>query len=148
VVQPIEALSVRFSITQQDPKYENFSGAVIDNTGHVIRRIPKTMVRLTPTYSFLANRGRVYATYTHVGKRFANDENTIELPKYDKLDAGVIFDVNPSLSLQLVGDNLTDEVGLSEGNPRTDVGAGGIGAVYLARPLFGRSFLASATYHF
>jgi iron complex outermembrane recepter protein len=148
VLQPMDALTVRFSITQQDPKYRDFTGAVLDNTGNVIRRIPKTMVRLTPTYVFAGNRGRVYATYTHVGKRFANDENTITLPKYDKLDAGVSFDVNPSLTLQIVGDNLTDEVGLTEGNPRTDLGAGGVGAIYLARPLFGRSFLASATARF
>jgi hypothetical protein len=46
------------------------------------------------------------------------------------------------------GENLTDEVGLTEGNPRTDVGAGGIGAVYMARPLFGRSFQASTTVRF
>jgi hypothetical protein len=52
------------------------------------------------------------------------------------------------MSLQLVGDNLTDEAGLTEGNPRTDVGAGGIGSIYLARPLFGRSFQASATFRF
>lgn len=148
VVQPMEALSVRFSVTQQDPKYRNFTGAALDNTGNVIRRIPKTMIRLTPAYAFAADRGGVYATYTRVGKRFANDENTIELPSYGKLDAGVSFEVNPSLTLQVVGDNLTDEVGLTEGNPRTDVGAGGVGAIYLARPLFGRSFLASATVRF
>jgi iron complex outermembrane receptor protein len=148
VLQPMDGLNVRFSVTQQDPKYRDFTGAVVDNTGHVIRRIPKTMIRLTPAYSFSGNRGRVFATFTHVGKRFANDENTIELPKYDKLDAGVSFDVNPSLTLQFVGDNLTDEVGLTEGNPRTDVGAGGVGAIYLARPLFGRSFMASATVRF
>jgi outer membrane receptor protein involved in Fe transport len=147
-VQPMDALSVRFSITQQDPKYRDFTGALLDNTGNVIRRIPKTMVRLTPTFTFAGNRGRVYATYTHVGKRFANDENTIALPKYNKLDAGVSFDLNPSLTLQLIGDNLTDEVGLTEGNPRTDLGASGVGAIYLARPLFGRSFLASATARF
>jgi outer membrane receptor protein involved in Fe transport len=106
------------------------------------------MVRLTPTFFFSGGRGRAYATYTHVGDRFANDENTIELPKYDKVDAGVIFDVTDALTLQLSGDNLTDEVGLTEGNPRTDVGAGGVGAVYVARPLFGRSFQASGTYRF
>lgn len=148
VLQPMDALNVRFSVTQQDPKYRDFTGAALDNTGNVVRRIPKTMVRLTPTYSFSADRGRVFATYSHIGKRFANDENTIELPAYDKLDAGVSFDVSPSMTLQFVGDNLTDEVGLTEGNPRTDVGAGGVGAIYLARPLFGRSFLASATVRF
>ncbi|HEY4366472.1 MAG TPA: TonB-dependent receptor [Steroidobacteraceae bacterium] len=148
VLQPIDALEVRFSITQQDPKYTSFSGAAADNTGNVIRRIPKSMIRLTPTYKFLDERAQAYFTYTRAGSRFANDENTIELPSYDKFDAGVIFDVNATWTLQVSVDNLTDEVGLTEGNPRTDVGAGGIGAVYMARPLFGRSWQASATAHF
>ena len=60
----------------------------------------------------------------------------------------MIFDVTEAFSLQLSGDNLTDEIGLTEGNPRTDVGAGGVGAIYNARPLFGRSFQAAATFRF
>jgi outer membrane receptor protein involved in Fe transport len=87
-------------------------------------------------------------TYTYVGKRYANDENTIVLPSYNKFDAGVMFDVTEAFTVQLSADNLTDEVGLTEGNPRTDVGSGGIGAVYMARPLFGRSFMGSATFRF
>ena len=147
-VQPLDVVDVRFSATYQDPKYEDFSGAVLDNTGNRIRRIPKVIARVTPTWYFLDKRGRAYFTYSYFGARFANDENTIELPKYSKVDAGVIFDVNDSLSVQVSGDNLTDEVGLTEGNPRTDLGAGGIGALYMARPLFGRSFLGSVTYRF
>lgn len=145
--QPFDALGVRFSITQQDPKYQGFTGSAADLEGNVIRRIPKTMVRLTPTYSFLDGDARAYFTYTYAGKRFANDENTRELPSYYKLDAGVMFDVGP-WTLQVTGDNLTDEIGLTEGNPRTDVGAGGIGNIYMVRPLFGRSFMGSATYRF
>lgn len=145
--QPFDALGVRFSITQQDPKYQGFTGSAADLEGNVIRRIPKTMVRLTPTYSFLDGDARAYFTYTYAGKRFSNDENTRELPSYYKLDAGVMFDMGP-WTFQVTGDNLTDEIGLTEGNPRTDVGAGGIGNIYMVRPLFGRSFMGSATYRF
>ncbi len=143
--QPIDALGIRFSITQQDPTYEGFSGSAAGNTGNVIRRIPKTMVRITPTYTFMDGAARAYFTYTYAGKRYANDENTIELPKYHKLDAGVMFDVD-AWTFQVSGDNLTDEVGLTEGNPRTDVGSGGIGNIYMVRPLFGRSFMGSVAY--
>jgi iron complex outermembrane recepter protein len=145
--QPIRELGVRFSITRQDPEYQNFTGASTDNTGNTIRRIPKTMLRITPTYRFMEGAGRAYFTYTYAGKRFANDENTIELPSYYKLDAGAMLDVGP-WTFQVTGDNLTDEVGLTEGNPRTDVGAGGIGNIYMVRPLFGRSYMGSVTYRF
>jgi outer membrane receptor protein involved in Fe transport len=147
-VQPLDSIDVRFSATFQDPKYQDFSGSVLDNTGNRIRRIPKTIARITPTWHFMDKRGQLYLTYSYFGDRFSNDENTIELPKYSKVDAGVIFDVNNSFSFQVSGDNLTDEVGLTEGNPRTDLGAAGIGALFMARPLFGRSFQGSVTYRF
>jgi outer membrane cobalamin receptor len=152
--QPIEAFSVTLSLTQQEPEYQDFlvrneqTGTTNDLSGNRIRRIPETIARLTPSYSFMGNRGQVYLTWSYYGERPSNDENTIELPSYNKLDAGVIFDATDRLRLQLTGENLTDEVGLTEGNPRTDVGAGGIGSVYTARPLFGRSVLAAATLRF
>lgn len=146
--QPTDIFNLQFSVTQQDPEYQDFSGSMIDNTGNQIRRIPETMARITPALLFAGERGRVYFTYSYFSERFSNDENTIELPSYNKLDAGVVFDVTEKVSVQLVGDNLTDEVGLTEGNPRTDVGAGGIGALYVARPLFGRSFRASVGVRF
>lgn len=147
-LQPLDALNVRFSLTLQDPEYRDFAGTSIDNTGRTIRRIPRRMARVTPSYSFLENRARVFLTYTHAGKRFANDENTRILPAYDKIDAGLMLDLGESWTFQLTADNLTDEVGLTEANPRTDVGAGASGLIYMARPLFGRSFSGSVTYKY
>ncbi|MGH8178837.1 MAG: TonB-dependent receptor domain-containing protein [Steroidobacter sp.] len=145
---PLEVLNVRFSATFQEPEYTSFRGATVDFTGNTIRRIPEVMTRVTPTLLFMEDRGRVYLTYSYFGERFANDENSIELPSYTKLDAGVMFDVGENWSFQISGDNLTDEVGLTEGNPRTDLGAGGIGAIYMVRPLFGRSFMGSMTFRY
>lgn len=148
VYRPIDPFGLSFAVTVQDPEYQNFTGAAVDNTGNQIRRIPETMARIVPTYYLQNGRGEVYVAVSHFDDRFSNDENTVLLPSYTKVDAGFIYDLNDSLSLQIVGDNLTDEVGLTEGNPRTDIGAGGIGAIYLARPLLGRSFRVSADYRF
>lgn len=150
---PVDALTIRFSITLQEPKYRDFrfrdaAGNAIDNTDNTIRRIPRHMWRVTPTYAFRKDRARVFMTWTHVSDRYSNDGNTRTLPQYDKLDAGVSFEVGSRWTLQLTGDNLTDEVGLTEGNPRTDVGAGASGTIYVARPLFGRSFTGSVTYRY
>ncbi len=146
--RPTDAFGLEFSVTAQEPEYENFTGAEIDNTGNQIRRIPEIMARIMPTYFLPNGRGEVYLRVEHFDDRYSNDENTIVLPAYTKVDLGVIYDVNDSLSVQLVADNLTDEVGLTEGNPRTDIGAGGVGELYLARPLFGRSYRVSADYRF
>ncbi len=59
-----------------------------------------------------------------------------------------MFDINEAFSVQLAGDNLTNEVGLTEGNPRSDIDAAGIGAVFMARPLFERSFSLMGTVRF
>jgi outer membrane receptor protein involved in Fe transport len=85
---------------------------------------------------------------SHYGSRFANDENSIRLPSYTQLDAGVQYSLNESWSAQLNVDNLSNEVGLTEGNPRTDVGSSGIGQLYNARTLFGRSLMLAVHYNF
>ena len=56
------------------------------------------------------------------------------------------FDVNQALSFAVTADNLTDKVGLTEGDPRT-LGQTG-GQVVNARPILGRSFRFSAAYKF
>jgi iron complex outermembrane receptor protein len=51
------------------------------------------------------------------------------------------------LRFQLVGTNLTNKVGLTEGNPRTDALTGqGTGTAIYARPIFGRAIRMSLTY--
>lgn len=154
VYQPLDVFNISFSLTVQNPEYRDFivrdaqTGTETNLSGNQIRRIPENMVRLTPVFLFAGNRGRVYATWSWFDRRFSNDENTVVLPSYNKLDAGVIYDLNDQLTLQIVGDNLTDEVGLTEGNPRTDPGATGVGTVFMARPLLGRSVQAAATWRF
>jgi outer membrane receptor protein involved in Fe transport len=148
VLEPIDTVAVRFSVTLQDPEYRHFSGAALDNNGNRVRRIPRTMVRVVPSISFAGGRGRASVAFAYYGRRYANDENTIELPSYTKLDAGVEYALNDSWTAQLNVDNLSNEVGLTEGNPRTDVGASGIGQLYNARPLFGRSLMLAFHYSF
>lgn len=140
---PLDWLRIRWNCTLQKPEYVNFTGSALDNTGNVIRRIPQQIVKLTPTASLLSDRVRVSVSFSHVGRRFANDANTIELPAFNKLDMSVQMDLGHRWRLVLSGDNLTDSAGLTEGNPRTDLSDPTAGDYYMARPLFGRSFNAA-----
>jgi iron complex outermembrane receptor protein len=90
---------------------------------------------------------QIYATVYHQGRRFVDNANQTELPAFTTLDAGLVFDPLDELRVQVVGSNLTNEVGLTEGNPRVDtlVGQGTSTAIY-ARPIFGRTFRVSMTY--
>lgn len=148
IFEPIDTVSLRFALTLQDPEYRNFDGVSIDNNGNQVRRIPRIMVRLVPSIWFADGRGRAFVTIAHYGSRFANDENSIELPAYTKVDAGIQYALNDAWSAQLNVDNLSNEIGLTEGNPRTDVGASGIGQLYNARTLFGRSLMLAVRYSF
>ena len=49
-------------------------------------------------------------------------------------------------SLHVVGDNLTNVIGLTEGDPRAIQNV--LGSVALARPILGRSLQASIAYTF
>ncbi len=148
IYEPVETVAVRFSVTLQDPEYRRFTGTSVDNSGNRVRRIPQSMIRVVPSVEFAAGRGRAFVSLAHYGRRYANDENTIRLPAYLKLDAGVEYALNDAWTAQLNVDNLSNEVGLTEGNPRTDVGASGTGRVYNARALFGRSLLLALRYEF
>lgn len=148
VYEPVDTVAVQVSVTLQDPEYRNFSGSSLDNSGNQVRRIPKVMIRAVPSIEFAGGRGRAFLSMSHYGNRYANDENTISLPSYLKLDAGVEYAFNEHWTAHFNVDNLSDEVGLTEGNPRTDVGASGVGQVYNARPLFGRSLAFAVRYNF
>jgi iron complex outermembrane recepter protein len=148
VYEPVKTVAVQFSLTLQDPEYRNFTGASLNNSGNRVRRIPRLMARAVPSIEFAGGRGRAFVSLAHFGERFANDENTIKLPSYLKLDAGVEYAFSEHWAAQFNVDNLSDEVGLTEGNPRTDVGSSGVGQLYNARPLFGRSVAFAVRYNF
>ena len=91
-------------------------------------------------------RPSLFATLQYTGNRFFDPENLQVLPKFYQLDAGVSVEIAKRFRLQVNGNNLTDKIGLTEGNPRI-IGGQGTGAI-LARPILGRSFRFSAAVEF
>ena len=81
----------------------------------------------------------------YIGRRFSDVQNQQVLPSYYKVDAGITIDVGP-VQFAVLGDNLTDTIGLTEGNPRV-IGAQGGGAIF-ARPIVGRSVRFAGTVRF
>lgn len=148
---PIENLSIGFSGTYLHAEYRDFfsNSGLIDNSGNRVQRQPRWTWRIAPVYEIeFGNESSValFTSLTYVGDRFSDVENQQALPHFYKWDAGVSFALNDHLSFQVTGDNLTDEIGLTEGNPRI-IGSSGAGVI-LARPILGRSFRFSASYRF
>ncbi|MFT5706671.1 MAG: iron complex outermembrane receptor protein [Oceanospirillaceae bacterium] len=158
-----EASGLEFEFTWNP--YEDFSldiGGVVQKTeiigipkgdvnedinGNTVQRTPETNFRITPTY-YVGDDIDLFLTYHVLGERFADIGNTVPLPAYETLDMGVTYRMTEQLTVQLKGSNLTDTLGLTEGNPRAGFREGTGENSYLARPILGRAFTLTATYDF
>jgi outer membrane receptor protein involved in Fe transport len=149
-IRPFDGFSLTAAGTYLDATYRGFftGNGTIDNTGNRVQRQPKWMWRVTPAYELPVGsiRPSLFATLQYTGDRFSDPENLQTLPSFYQLDAGVSVDISERLRLQVTGNNLTDEIGLTEGNPRI-IGGQGSGPI-LARPILGRSFRFSAAVTF
>jgi len=143
-VRPIENLQLQLTGDYQKSEYR-------DNpvtAGKTVQRQPKLQFRFTPTYRIPfgdGNAAKLYATYTSIGERWADQANQQYLPSYRTIDAGVLFSVGDKIEVRLAGTNLNNELGLTEGNSRLTTG--NVGPIN-ARPLFGRTWEASLLYRF
>jgi outer membrane receptor protein involved in Fe transport len=134
------------ALTVSDPKYKNFqssTGADPEQAeGNQIVRQPKVYGNIRPSFDFTTGDTDVsiYGRYTYMGKRFVDLYNNTALPAYGTVGAGVTVK-HGTWQLQVVGDNLFNAHGLTEGNTRTDslAGQGSAEAIY-GRPIFGRNF--------
>lgn len=138
--------SLNGALTVSDPKYKNFASSTgADPTqaeGNQIVRQPKVYGNIRPSFDFSTggNDISVYGRYTYMGKRYVDLYNNTALPSYGTTGAGVTLH-RGTWQMQVVGDNLFNAHGLTEGNTRTDSlsGQGSAEAIY-GRPIFGRNF--------
>lgn len=151
VLTPFDGFQLGFAATYLDAKYRDFTsnGGLIDNTGNRVQRQPKWSFRIAPSFERNLNdqvKAAIFSSFYYTGNRFSDVENLQLLPRYVKWDLGGAITIKERLTLQVSADNLTDEIGLTEGNPRL-IGSQGSGPI-LARPILGRSFTFSAAYRF
>ncbi len=98
------------------------------NDGNETQRQPGWQLRVTPSYQFRIGdlaTASLFGTFTAVDDRFSDNANTVVLDGYEKLDLGAIVYWNDRLSFQVSADNVTDEDGLTEGDPRNPAAPNG-----------------------
>ncbi|WP_444924784.1 TonB-dependent receptor [Microbulbifer sp. DLAB2-AF] len=90
-----------------------------DFKGNQVMRQPEYQVRLSQNYDFTINNidMAVFGGVSRVGDRFNDSKNSVTLPGYTKVDFGAVAYLN-DITVQLALDNLTDEEGITEGDPR------------------------------
>jgi len=117
--------SVAVGATLQETEQTESSSP--ENIGNEAKRLPNWQVRITPSYDVEFDNGMyatVYGTISSAGDRFSDDANTdaLILEGFTKVDLGVIVNLTDEVKMQLAVNNLTDEEGLTEGDPRGNSG--------------------------
>ncbi|HXA48375.1 MAG TPA: TonB-dependent receptor [Burkholderiaceae bacterium] len=139
-------LDIVLNITDSKPEYKSLvdaSGNSISGVdGKQLIREPKIHGNIRPQYGFVSGgiMYLIYARYDYTGERFVDVGNTTALPGYGEYSAGITAKMSNGWVFQVVGNNLTNAHGLTEGNPRSDVLAGqGTAVANYGRPIFGRA---------
>jgi outer membrane receptor protein involved in Fe transport len=155
---PVDWFDVTLSATLQQPQYDglrytdNVNGAPVvrDYNGNQLVRVPKASVRIVPGVNLFDQRLRLQVSWEYEGARYVDTANSVVLPSYNVLNASARLAVTNSMDLYGYVDNVTNSLGLTEGNPRlgevqnADAGAN----TFIARPILGRAFRVSLMYRF
>ena len=112
--------------------------------GNQITRTPELQLRLTPEYN--AGPLTVAVTWSYVGERYSDIANQFALPAYQTWDLFAEYVLTEQLSTQLEVKNLTNTLGLTEGNPRDDLSHQE--PLFYGRPIFGRTIKVALSYQF
>jgi outer membrane receptor protein involved in Fe transport len=156
---PVEWFDLSATATYQHGVYEGYViNAVQGSTlteksnynGNQLIRVPHTSVRAVPGFNLFNNRLRLQSAIEYEGKRYTDVANSQVLPAYTKVDIDASVKVTNEISIFGVVDNLTNSLGLTEGNPRQGEiqSAEANQYIFLARPLLGRSYKISFRYKF
>ena len=142
-------LKLDLQATLQDPRYRNFryteivSGQPVtrDFTGNQLIRVPRLSLRVTPSLVLFDGKLRIDTEFVQYSARFADIANSQRLPPYSLVNIDADARVTDRLTIGLHITNLTNALGLTEGNPRGgSFDAGGMTPSYfLARPEFSRT---------
>jgi outer membrane receptor protein involved in Fe transport len=102
--------------------YQDITGASICGSinGQPLARLPNFQIRVTPSDTQVFSWGSVseYLTYEHIGQHYQDNTGLNPLGSYYDLAAGIVAEYGDNWELRLAGTNLTNQIGLTEGNAR------------------------------
>ena len=107
-----------------------------ETVGNKVWRQPELQFRLAPSYGFQISTefsATIYGAIRYVGSRWNDRDNSYELDPYTYINLGLDVSTVSGITFNLLADNITDDHGLTEGDPRDPSSSNG-------RPIFGRSF--------
>jgi iron complex outermembrane receptor protein len=155
-----DAFSINVKATYQQSKlHDVFLGQLVNGQtinsaaasqydGNTVQRTPQVMYAVQPTYDFPNRWGAVYLRYEYTGKIYQDVGNGLALPGYGVLSVGTNVNFTDKLNLNLNVYNVTDKLGLTEGNPNAGVTQNVVNGYFYGRGIPGTNALVSLTYKF
>ncbi|MBS0393725.1 MAG: TonB-dependent receptor [Proteobacteria bacterium] len=156
----LRSFKITVNANYEDAHYKDYLGCFIytDINNNVVcgaingvqlARLPKFQYRITPsdTQSFSWGTLTESVTYEHIGQHYQDQTGLNPLGSYYDLAAGISAAVGDNWEFMLVGSNLTNQLGLTEGNAR--VGGNAVqNSVGFGRSILGREIAVQAKYKF
>lgn len=131
--------------------YNDINGILVCGTinGVQLARLPKFQYRITPSDTQTMGWGTLteFLTYEHIGQHYQDSTGLNPLGSYYDISAGIVAKVGERWQFRLLGSNITNQIGLTEGNAR--VGGNAVqNGVGFGRSIVGREFTLQAKYTF
>lgn len=154
---PLKGLRLDLRGVIQDPKIRSGSvqnpvtGEPLSLIGNTPTRVPKKYGSVGASYTFSETTYGILSvngSYKFTGKRPAALDNVASIGAYSEVSAGVSFAARNRFTYRVQVQNLLDQEGLTEGDPRTSQSVSSAGAYFNARPIFPRSIVGSVSYAF
>lgn len=151
-LRPIRWFSIDFNGVFQEPTLNNLRLNGVRQTvgfdGNRPERTPATLFTITPAIDLPGKRGQIYGRYKYIGAIFADSGNGLALPAYGVTSVGFSYNLNDRITLQFDAENIFDEVGLTEGNPRQGQTQNASSGFFYARGIVGPTYGGSITFRY
>jgi outer membrane receptor protein involved in Fe transport len=159
-VQAVQTFKITVNGNWEDAKYKDYVGCFLYQNinlvtvcgtinGVQLARLPKFQVRVTPSDSQSFGWGTLteYMTYEYIGQHYQDSTGLNPLGSYYDIGAGIVANVGENWEFRVMGSNLTNQFGLTEGNAR--VGGNAVqNDVGFGRSIVGEEVNISAKYKF
>jgi hypothetical protein len=159
-IQPVADFKVKVNADYEDAKYKDFVGCYIYQNiqgqticgtieGQPLARLPDLHILVTPedTQIFAWGSLTEFMSYEHVGQHYQDGTGLNPLGSYYDLGAGVTANIGENWQIRLLGSNLTNQIGLTEGNARFG-GNAVVNEVGFGRSIVGREGTIEVKYKF
>jgi hypothetical protein len=132
-IQALRDFKITVNANYEKAKYKDFEGCFVytDINGNTIcgtingvqlARLPKMQIRVTPSDKQVMSWGTLteFVGYEHIGQHYQDSTGLNPLGSYYTLGAGIVADIGENWQIRLLGSNLTNQFGLTEGNARVE----------------------------